>query len=210
MQHIRDVVPTDQRRLKVERLSQYLNPPSDAFKIEQDIDRMGGLRRRIPWTHAVFLVGVLAISGVPGLSGFFSKDEILITAFGSHLPGHEWLYRIALLTAGLTAFYMFRLLFKTFEGECRAPMNVQRRIEEPAPTVMWPLYVLAFFSVVAGFVGLPQAWAPDLPDSNSLGNFLAPALAAAEPHAIEHSVERAMAVTAVVVAGRAKSQRACG
>ena len=92
---------------------------------EQDIEKMGGLRQRIPWTHAVFLVGVLAIAGIPPLSGFFSKDEILVAAYASHVPGHAWLYAIGLATAGLTAFYMWRLQCKTFYGACRAPAEVR-------------------------------------------------------------------------------------
>jgi NADH-quinone oxidoreductase subunit L len=169
---------------------------------EQDIGKMGGLRRRIPWVWVVFLIGTLAISGVPPLSGFFSKDEILLTAYTSHVPGHEWVYRLGLWTAGLTAFYMFRLFFKTFHGVYRGPAAVKARIAEPAATVMWPLYVLAFFSVFAGAIGLPQAWGDliGIEGSNSLANFLAPALAAAGPHAIEHSEEWALAGTAVAVA----------
>ena len=173
-----------------------------AMHHEQDIEKMGGLRRRIFWVWLVFFIGVLAIAGFPPFSGFFSKDEILVAVYASEVPGHVWLYRIGLATAGLTSFYMFRLLFKTFEGECRAPAEVRAHIEEPPPTVMWPLYVLAFFSVTAGLVGLPQIWGDALgvENSNSLGNFLAPALAPSEPHAIEHSTEYAMAFTAISVA----------
>jgi len=174
-----------------------------AMHHEQDIEKMGGLRKRIFWVWLVFFIGVLAISGVPGLSGFFSKDEILVAAYTSHVPGHAWLYNIGLITAGITAFYMFRLLFKTFEGKTRAPREIRGQIREPAPSVMWPLYVLAFFSVVSGFIGLPQVWgdAIGIDDSNSLANFLAPALAPAEPHALEHSQEYAMAGAAVGLAG---------
>jgi NADH-quinone oxidoreductase subunit L len=174
-----------------------------ALHHEQDIEKMGGLRRRLFWVWAVFLIGVLAISGAPGFSGFFSKDEILVAAWVSHLPGHVWLYRIAVATAGLTAFYMFRLLFKVFEGECRLPPEVRDHIEEPPATVMNPLYVLAFFSVVAGYVALPQVWGNllGIPDSNSLDHFLAPALVEDAPHAIERGAELALAATAVAVAG---------
>ncbi|MEN8182170.1 MAG: NADH-quinone oxidoreductase subunit L, partial [Myxococcota bacterium] len=147
-----------------------------AMHHEQDTDRMGGLRSRIPRTWAVFLVGVVAISGFPPLSGFFSKDEILATAYTAHVPGHVWIYRIALFTAALTSFYMFRLYFRTFEGECRASAEVQTRIHEPPTTVLRPLYVLAFFSVLAGFFGLPQIYGDMLgvKDSNSLAHFLTP------------------------------------
>jgi NADH-quinone oxidoreductase subunit L len=147
-----------------------------ALHHEQDTDRMGGLRRMIPRTWAVFLVGVIAISGVPPLSGFFSKDEVLATVYSAHVPGHLWLYRVGVFTAALTAFYMFRLYFRTFEGECRASAEVRAGIHEPASTVLRPLYVLAFFSAVAGFFGLPQVYGDILgvKDSNSLAHFLEP------------------------------------
>jgi NADH-quinone oxidoreductase subunit L len=147
-----------------------------AMHHEQDTDRMGGLRREIPRTWAVFLVGVVAISGIPPLSGFFSKDEILATVHAAHVPGHLWLYRVGVITAALTAFYMFRLYFRTFEGDCRASAEVRAGIHEPASTVLRPLYVLAFFSVVAGVFGLPQVYGDILgvKDSNSLAHFLEP------------------------------------
>jgi NADH-quinone oxidoreductase subunit L len=163
---------------------------------------MGGLARRIPQTHWVFLIGVLAIAGFPGFSGFFSKDEILVAAYASHVPGHMWLYRIGLVTAGITSFYMFRLHFRTFYGSSRAPQELRDHMKEPAPVVINPLWVLAFFSVVAGVVGLPQVWGDlfDIPHSNSLANFLAPAVAAGEPHHLSHSTEYWMALSAVGLA----------
>ncbi|MDJ0846931.1 MAG: NADH-quinone oxidoreductase subunit L [Myxococcota bacterium] len=173
-----------------------------AMHHEQDIDKMGGLWKRIRSVAVVFGIGVIAISGFPPFSGFFSKDEILVRAFASSVPGHVWLYRIGLLTAGITAFYMWRLFFRTFFGELRAPAEVRARIHEPPATVMWPLYVLSFFSVFAGFIGLPQVWGDfiSVENSDSLGNFLAPVLAPSEPHALEHSTEYAMAATAIGVA----------
>jgi NADH-quinone oxidoreductase subunit L len=174
-----------------------------AMHHEQDIEKMGGLSKKIRQTWWVFLAGVIAISGIPPLSGFFSKDEILVAAFTSHVPGHMWLYWIGLVTAGITAFYMSRLYFKVFSGECRASTEVQSHIHEPSGWVLNPLYILAFFSIFAGWVGLPQVWGElmGIPgDSNSLATFLAPALAAAEPHALEHSTEYLMAAGAVGVA----------
>jgi NADH-quinone oxidoreductase subunit L len=173
-----------------------------AMHHEQDVEKMGGLWRRIPHTHAVFAIAVLAIIGTPLFSGFFSKDDILLAAATADLPGHVWLYRIGLWTAGLTAFYMVRLHCKTFWGETRVAPELRHHLEDPGPTVMWPLYVLAFFSFSSGFVGLPQVWGDllGIPNSDSLGNFLAPALAAGEAHALEHSEEYAMAGSAVMVA----------
>jgi NADH-quinone oxidoreductase subunit L len=145
---------------------------------------------------------VLAIAGFPGFSGFFSKDEILVTAFASSVPGHRFLHALALATAGITAFYMFRLYFLTFWGECRAPRELRDHLHDAAPVVINPLWVLAFFSVFAGLGGLPQVWGDliGVPNSNSLGHFLAPVLAATEGHAIEHSTEYALAALAVAAA----------
>ena len=172
-----------------------------AMHHEQNIEKMGGLRRRIPWTHRVFGIGVLAIAGFPGLSGFFSKDEILVAAYTTHVPGHEWLYWIALFTAGITAFYMFRLHFKTFFGECRAPDEVRSHIHEPKNVVLVPLYVLAALAIFGGYLGPSEAFVP-IPDANSLGNFLMPALTQ-EAHHVKHSTEYALAAlaTGVILVG---------
>jgi NADH-quinone oxidoreductase subunit L len=172
---------------------------------EQDTDKMGGLWSRLRRTRWVFLIGVLAIAGFPGFSGFFSKDEVLLSAFASHVPGHLWLYGIGLVTAGITAFYMFRLFFRTFAGECRGPAEMRDHAHDPSSVVMIPLYVLAFFSVFAGFVGLPQAygfWVANfgVEESNSFAVFLRPALPEAEPHAVSHATEYLMALAAVGMA----------
>lgn len=172
-----------------------------ALHHEQDTDKMGGLRKRLRRTHAVFLIGVLAIAGFPPLSGFFSKDEVLLSAWLAHdLPGHSWLWGMGVLTAALTAFYMFRLHFRTFAGESRVPPELEHHgIHEPASTVLVPLYVLAFFSIVAGFAGLPQVYGDMLgvPESNSLGNFLRRVVREA-PHAVSHSTELGLALVAIV------------
>src|SRR4029450_8334861 len=115
-----------------------------ALHHEQDIQKMGGLRKRIPLTRFVFFCGVYAISGFPPFSGFFSKDEILATAFASHVPGHEILYWLGLLTAGITAFYMWRLYFLVFGGETRAAKDVFEHVHEPAGVIVNPLVGLSF------------------------------------------------------------------
>jgi NADH-quinone oxidoreductase subunit L len=174
-----------------------------AMHHEQDIRKMGGLHRKLWQTHLVFLAGVVAIAGFPGTSGFFSKDEILVTAYASSVPGHRMLYGIGLLTAGITAFYMFRLYFLTFWGECRAPREIREHAHDAPAVVLNPLWVLAFFSIFAGLGGLPQVWGDliGVPESNSLGHFLAPALAAVSEHAIDHATEYGLAGLAVAVAG---------
>jgi NADH-quinone oxidoreductase subunit L len=119
-----------------------------ALSGEQDMRRMGGLWRRIPWTFATFVVGTAAISGVPFLSGFFSKDAILAGAWSTH---HTGLFAIALVTALLTAFYMTRLLVLTFFGRFRGDHAVEHHIHESPWTMLAPLVVLAVGSIVVGY-----------------------------------------------------------
>jgi len=117
---------------------------------------MGGLRKEMPWTFRTFLIGTLAIAGAPGLAGFFSKDMILAATFASPNFG-KILWAVGLTVAGMTSFYMFRLLILTFMGRPRyTHHDVHHVHESPAPMLI-PLIVLAFFSLVAGYVGLPIA-----------------------------------------------------
>ena len=122
-----------------------------ALSGEQDMRRMGGLRRYIPWTFATFLVGTLAIAGIPPLAGFFSKDAILAGALGKH---GNVLFAIGLLTALLTAFYMARLLFMTFFGEYWGAEHAHPRVA--AGRCCGPLVILAVGSAVGGFVNVPH------------------------------------------------------
>ncbi|MDD5087215.1 MAG: NADH-quinone oxidoreductase subunit L, partial [bacterium] len=119
---------------------------------EQDIRQMGGLKQKMPVTHATFLVGTLAIAGVPGLAGFFSKDEILWKTFEG---GHQILWGIGVVAAFCTAFYMFRLLYLTFYGKFRGPKSAEHHLHESPKTMTVPLILLAILSVIGGYVGLP-------------------------------------------------------
>ncbi|RIL05813.1 MAG: NADH-quinone oxidoreductase subunit L [Proteobacteria bacterium] len=168
-----------------------------AMHHEQDTDRMGGLRRWLPVTHAVFLVAVLAIAGFPPFSGFFSKDEVLLSAYAAHqIPGHQALWAIGLVTAAITAFYMWRLHFRTFFGECRADAETQRHIHEPGWTVLGPLVVLAVLSAVGGFFGLPAIWGEKIGLPNALGELLHGVLPQPEHH-VSHATEYALAGAAI-------------
>jgi len=118
---------------------------------EQDMRRMGGLRRRLPLTFPAFLVGALAISGVPFLSGFFSKDAILTSAFAG---GHYVIYGLGLAAAVLTAFYMFRLVYLTFYGPARMEPEAGLHIHESPRAMTVPLIILAVLAAVSGLVGL--------------------------------------------------------
>ena len=128
-----------------------------------DITKMGGLGKRLPWTTRVFQICWLAICGVPLFSGFFSKDAILDGAFATEVYGHglAWVGPlvggILLLAALGTAFYMSRLYFLVFSGECRADQHTQDHIHESPVSMVFPLVVLAAGAVLAGFIGLPPA-----------------------------------------------------
>jgi NADH-quinone oxidoreductase subunit L len=124
---------------------------------ELDMRRMGGLRHKMKTTFLTFSIATLAISGLPGLSGFFSKDEILAGAYGGPL-GRPWLYWLAASTAGLTAFYMFRGLFMTFFGSPRMDAETARHAHESGSKMTVPLLVLALFSIIAGDVSWPKAF----------------------------------------------------
>jgi NADH-quinone oxidoreductase subunit L len=149
---------------------------------QQDIRHMGGLRKALPITYWTFLIGSLAIAGVPGLAGFFSKDEILFETF---LHGHTVLWAIGAVTAALTATYMFRLVFLTFHGEYRGGGSASHghadghgghgtgaalHLHDAPPAMALALLVLAIGSVLAGYVGVPEG----LGGGNRLGAWLEP------------------------------------
>jgi len=142
-----------------------------ALSGELDMRKMGGLKSKTPITFITFLFATLAIAGIPGLSGFFSKDEILWQAFSSS-HGHFLLWFVAAIAAGMTAFYMFRALFMTFWGECRADEHVKHHIHESPRVMTVPLMVLAFLSIVGGYIGIPHV----LGGANHIHEFLAPVI----------------------------------
>jgi NADH-quinone oxidoreductase subunit L len=167
-----------------------------ALSGEQDLRRMGGLRKYLPMTYITFLVATLAISGVPLLSGFFSKDQILSAAFFSP-HGGKILWLMGIATAAMTAFYMFRLFFLAFTGRCRAPEEVQHHIHESPRSMTIPLMVLGFLSVIGGYIGMPHA----LGGANAIVGYLSPVFSGL-PHEVEPplGMEYLLMVTAVIVA----------
>ena len=120
---------------------------------EQDVRKMGGLKSKLPITYWTFLVATLAIAGIPPLAGFFSKDAILAGVFED---GRYILWAVALFTAGLTAFYMFRVVSLTFEGRFRGTHEQEHHLHEAPASMTAPLVILAALSVVAGWIGLPK------------------------------------------------------
>ena len=153
---------------------------------EQDIRKMGGLSKYMKITHATFLIGCLAIAGIPGLSGFFSKDEILAGTFAKS----PMLYAIALGTALLTAFYMFRLYATAFKGSFRGTHDQQHHLHESPSAITIPLIILAILSIIGGYAGVPEFM---IHGAHSLREFLAPVFAGSnkilEAHEVSHSTE---------------------
>lgn len=133
---------------------------------EQDLRNMGGLRMHLRITFITFIIGVLAISGIPPFAGFFSKDEILAAAF----EHNKIVWALSLIASLLTAFYMFRLLFLAFYGKERASAETMSHIHESPKSITIPLIVLAVLSVVGGFLNVPAA----LGGGHWLEHFLAP------------------------------------
>jgi NADH-quinone oxidoreductase subunit L len=120
---------------------------------EQDMDRMGALRKRIPITHWTFLIGALSLAGIPPLAAFFSKDSVLGEIF---LFGYGWIFLIGFVVAGMTGFYMFRLMGKTFYGASHVSPEVEPHVHESPPSMTLPLILLAVPTVLLGLVvGLP-------------------------------------------------------
>jgi NADH-quinone oxidoreductase subunit L len=167
---------------------------------EQDMNRMGGLSKKIRWTYVTMLTATLAIAGFPPLAGFFSKDSILLNAYQSE-NGGRILYAFGLLTALLTSFYMFRLIFLTFFGKPRYDEKKVHPHESPK-SMLIPLVILALLSIIGGWVAAPAFWgAPDY-----FAKFLEPVFAqggvgnAEAAEATAHALETPLAIVAVVTA----------
>ncbi|MBY0490785.1 MAG: NADH-quinone oxidoreductase subunit L [Gemmatimonadaceae bacterium] len=160
---------------------------------EQDIRKMGGLRKHIPVTFYTFAIATAAIAGIPGLAGFFSKDEILWYTFSSEHGGAAWLWGLAALTALMTAFYMTRLLWLTFFGASRMSHEVEHHVHESPLSMTGVLGVLAVLSAVGGYIKLPHFLEPLLP--------LPKVVEALEP--MEHTLLYASIVIAFVGVGAA-------
>ncbi|HZV58783.1 MAG TPA: NADH-quinone oxidoreductase subunit L, partial [Candidatus Eremiobacteraceae bacterium] len=166
---------------------------------EQDMLKMGGLRKKIPWTFATMLIATLAIAGIPLFAGFFSKDAILFAAF-QNSGGMHVLYIFGLLTALLTSFYMFRLIFLTFSGKQRFDEH-KVHVHESPWSMLGPLVILAVLSIFGGWFALPAFFGgPDY-----FSNFLAPIFSGHEvaettSEVLVHQLELILAGVAVASA----------
>ena len=166
---------------------------------EQDMRKMGGLKSKLPTTYWTFLVATLAIAGIPPLAGFFSKDAILTGVFEDQ---KYVLFAIGLFTAGLTAFYMFRLVSLTFQGSFRGTHEQEHHLHESPPSMTAPLVILAILSAVGGFVGLPKLFGEN---ANLFARFLEPAFpqiafARGAEHPLSHAIEWLLIGISIAVA----------
>jgi NADH-quinone oxidoreductase subunit L len=173
-----------------------------AMSGEQDIRKMGGLDKKIKYTYYTMAVATLAIAGIFPFAGFFSKDEILGKAFDRFFL----LWIVGFITAGLTAFYMFRMLFLTFFGYCRADEHVEKHIHESPWPMTVPLMILAGFSIIGGWIGWPEA----IGGENRFEKFLDPILKGVLPetgevniahHPLAKEISLMLASVGIAVAG---------
>ncbi|MGA8265506.1 MAG: NADH-quinone oxidoreductase subunit L [Ignavibacteriaceae bacterium] len=168
-----------------------------AMHEDQDIQNFGGLRKHMPATAITFLVASLAISGIPPLSGFFSKDEILWKSFAN---GNVTYWAIGAVTALLTAFYMFRLYFLTFEGQSR--FGKDKHLHESPKVMTFPLIALAVLAFIGGFIGIPALFSGE--GGNAFENWLEPVFKNADARlaqtaAYGHSTEITLMVVSVIL-----------
>ena len=161
-----------------------------AMSGEQDMRRMGGLKDKIPVTHWTMFVASVAIAGIPGLAGFFSKDEILWQAYSSP-QGSQILWFVGLVTAAMTAFYMWRLMNLTFYGKSRVSAEAAAHVHESPVSMTGPLTVLAIGSVLAGWLGVPKAWTLFSDTWRGFETWLAPAFHSAAVEAAKEGAHDA-------------------
>lgn len=154
-----------------------------AMSDQQDMRFMGGLKKHMPITYWTFLLATLAISGIPLFSGFFSKDEILWKAWSSDY-GSPWLWVVGVITAGMTAFYMFRLVYMTFFGEGRMDQHTKEHLHESPKVMTIPLIALAVLSVIGGYVGIPAA----LGGGNHFEHWLEPVMHSPAAEGVRHAL----------------------
>jgi NADH-quinone oxidoreductase subunit L len=170
---------------------------------EQNITKMGGLSKHMRITYITFLIGCLAIAGIPPFSGFFSKDAILLSAF----EHNKIVWVLAVIAALMTAYYMFRLLFVTFNGKFRGTHEQEHHLHESPTAMTLPLIVLAILAIIGGFVGVPHV----LGGHDALGHFLQPVIpmqAASHPVSAttEYMLMAGVTVAVIAVIGFAFTQ----
>lgn len=162
---------------------------------EQDIRKMGGLKKHMPITYWTFLIGTIAISGIPPLAGFFSKDQILSEAFANS----PTLFALGMLVSLMTAFYMFRLFYLTFHGKFRGTHEQEHHLHESPITMTLPLIVLSVFAAIAGFMGFPHALGEALGIHNWFDHYLEPVLGTTNTHISLSTELMMMTITTILI-----------
>ena len=157
---------------------------------EQDMRKMGALKDKIPVTFWTMFIGSVAIAGIPGFAGFFSKDEILWQVYSSPI-GSKSVYVVGVVTAFMTAFYMWRLMFMTFYGNSRVAPETAKHVHESPTTMTGPLAVLAAGSVLAGWFGVPKLWTMFPDGFRTFELWLEPVFASETVHAVHQATEGA-------------------
>ena len=163
-----------------------------AMHHEQDMRKMGGLRKKLPITFLTMMIGTIAISGLPPFSGFFSKDEILAHAF-QYSPV---LWAVGVLTAFLTAFYMFRMMFLTFSGKYRGTHHAESHVHESPKSMTIPLIILAVLAAIGGIINIPHVFG----GNEWLAHWLSGAGISQHELALSHSTEFTLMGISVVAA----------
>ncbi|MFI5133490.1 MAG: NADH-quinone oxidoreductase subunit L, partial [Chitinophagales bacterium] len=159
---------------------------------EQDIRKMGGLSGKLKTTYLTFLIGCIAIAGIPPFSGFFSKDAILLSVY----EHNKILYAVALFGALLTAFYMFRLLFIAFSGNFRGTEDQKNHLHESPAGITIPLIILAILAFAGGFIGIPEVF---MKGGDKITEFLSPVIPASTAETVSHSTELLLMTVSTVL-----------
>ena len=167
-----------------------------AMSGEQDMRNMGGLKKYMSITHITFLIACIAISGIPPFSGFFSKDEILSAAFASSETGGKILWAVGVLTAMMTAFYMFRLYAMTFLGKFRGTHEQEHHLHESPAAITIPLVILAILAISGGWVGIPDVF---MHGGHRLGEFLMPVFAQTNSYVAAHHLEHELSHSTEII-----------
>ncbi len=165
---------------------------------ELDIQKMGNLKKYMPVTYMTMLIASFSISGIPGLAGFFSKDEILWMAYAGESPVGKLVWAIGTLVAFLTAFYSFRLIFLTFHGKFRGTHEQEHHLHESPKSMTIPLVLLCVGAVAAGWVGIPALIGENIGVHNYIAEFMKPVLGHPEGHGT-HGEEMVVMLISIAV-----------
>jgi NADH-quinone oxidoreductase subunit L len=167
---------------------------------ELNLQKMGGLKKYMPWTYRTMLIGSISIAGIPGLAGFFSKDEILWLAYAGNSPVGKIVFVLGAIGAFLTAFYSFRLIYLTFHGKFRGTHEQEHHLHESPKVMIIPLMLLAVGAIFAGYVGVPPLIANWFgAEGGNIGHYLEPVLGHPKVHG-SHTEEGIIMLISIIIA----------